>query len=172
MKLTDKQKMFVAEYLIDLNATQAAIRAGYSAKTAYRIGAELLQKTSVQEAIQKRQKDREARTGVTADRVLTELARVAFGDPRKVMSWGPDGVTLTSSRDLSDDEAALVAEASETTSANGGSIKMKMNDKMKALELLGKHLGMFTDKVEHSGSILNPFDGLTTEQLRKLAESG
>lgn len=165
MKLTDKQKRFVNEYLIDLNATQAAIRSGYSSKTAYRIGAELLQKTSVQEALQRRQKDREARTEVTQDKIVNALAKIAFSDPRKVMTWGPNGVVLKDSSSLTDDEAAMVAEAAETV--NG--VRLKTNDRMKALELLGKHLGMFTDKIEHSGSIANPYASLTEEELKRLA---
>jgi Phage terminase, small subunit len=168
MKLTDKQKRFVNEYLIDLNATQAAIRAGYSVKTADVIGLQLLRKTTVQEALQRRQRDREVRTEITQDKIVNALAKIAFSDPRKVMTWGPNGVVLKDSASLTDDDAAMVAEVAETNTG----LRLKTNDRMKALELLGKHLGMFTDKVEHSGSISNPFDGLTTEQLRKLAESG
>lgn len=165
MKLTDKQNVFVAEYLIDLNATKAAIRAGYSEKNAFKIGSDLLQKSTIQAALQQRMKDREARTAITADRVLKELARIAFGDPRKVMVWGPKGVTLNDSESLTPDEAAMVAEASETTSANGGSIKLKLNDRLKALELLGKHLGMFSDKLELSGSVSRPYEGMSKEQV-------
>ena len=78
MALTEKQKRFVSEYLVDLNATQAAIRAGYSQKTADRIGAELLGKTWVAAEIQKEIKKREQRTNITQDRVLEELAAIAF----------------------------------------------------------------------------------------------
>ncbi|HQN14164.1 MAG TPA: terminase small subunit, partial [Quisquiliibacterium sp.] len=92
-------------------------------------------------------------TGVTADRVISELARIAFGNQRAVMRWGAGGVTLRESSELTDDEAALVSEVAETVSAAGGGLKLKTHDKVKALELLGKHLGMFVDKVEHSGAI-------------------
>ena len=79
--MTKKQKRFVDEYLIDLNATQAAIRAGYKAKNGQRaseIGHELLQKTQVSEAISEAIAERSKRTGINADRVLLELARIAF----------------------------------------------------------------------------------------------
>lgn len=148
-KLTDKQAAFVAEYLVDLNATQAAIRAGYSERTAYRIGAELLQKTSVAEAIAAGQAKRAQRVEITADRVVAELAKIAFADPRDLMEWGPDGVKLKASADLTEEQAASVAEVSETTTKDGGSLKLKKHDKVKALELLGRHMGMFKDKVEN-----------------------
>ena len=98
--LTPKQRRFVEEYLIDLNATAAARRAGYSEKTADRIGPELLGKTCVSNAIEAAQKKRSARTEVTQDRVILELARIAFLDPRKVFKWGPEGVTLLPSDGL------------------------------------------------------------------------
>ena len=99
MPLNDRQCRFVAEYLVDLNATQAAIRSGYSAATANQIGARLLANVKVAAAIAEAQAARSRRTEVTADRVVLELARVAFGDPRRVMSWGPGGVKLRPSAD-------------------------------------------------------------------------
>jgi phage terminase small subunit len=153
-KLTPKQRRFVEEYLIDLNATQAAVRAGYSEKTAYTIGQKLTKKDeAINAAIDAALAERSARTGVTADRILKELARIAFSDPRAVFSWGPGGVSLRDSGELTDDEAAIVAEVSETRSENGGSVKARLCDKVKALELLGRHLGMFTDKLQVGVSI-------------------
>lgn len=151
--LTDKQKAFVAEYLVDLNATQAAVRAGYSAKTAYSTGQENLKKPEIQDAIQQAQCHREKRTLVTQDRVVAELAKIAFGDARDVMRWGPGGVVLVPSDILTDDQAASVAEVSESTTKDGGSIKLKRHDKVKALELLGRHLGMWNDKLDISGKL-------------------
>ena len=107
-KLTDKQRRFVEEYLVDLNATAAARRAGYSEKTADRIGPELLGKTWVAAAIQEAMQQRSRRTEITQDRVLNELASVAFG---------------------------------EGSDENGS--PLRVGNKIKALELLGKHLGMF-----------------------------
>ena len=99
--------------------------------------------------------------------MVKELARVAFSDPRKIFQWGPYGVTLLQSSDLTDDEAAAVGEVSQTTSENGGSIKAKLHDKLKALELLGKHLGMFTDKVQMD---LNVTPAAILEEVRKRRE--
>src|SRR3954468_17627744 len=145
MPLNDRQACFVAEYLVDLNATQAAIRAGYSARTANEQAARLLANVSVAAAIAEAQAVRSRRTEVSQDRVVLELARVAFGDPRRVMSWGPGGGTLRPSEALTDEEAAIGAEASQTVTENGGTIRLKVCDKLGALRLLGQHLGMFGD---------------------------
>jgi len=80
---------------------------------------------------------------VTQERIVRELARVAFGDRRRLMSWGPGGVRLLDSDGIDEGDAAAVAEVSETTTKDGGSIKLKTHDKVKALELLGRHVGMF-----------------------------
>lgn len=146
-KLTPKQCRFVNEYLIDLNGTQAAIRAGYSKHRADQIGYENLRKPEIQAAIQLAQRARCARTGITADRVLAEIARVAFADPRSVMSWGPGGVELKESSTLTDDEAAIVAEVSETVTTAGGTVKLKLVDKIAALEKLARHIGIY-DRAE------------------------
>ncbi len=166
MTLTAKQERFVEEYLIDLNATQAAIRAGYSEKTAKQTGCENLSKPDIAEAIAEAQKERSQRTSVTQDMVVEELAKVGFSDIRKVARWGrspvdedsdnadPNGlgvypVELVPSELIDDDTAASVAEVSLTQTG----IKVKTYDKLGALEKLGKHLGMFTEKVEHSGEV-------------------
>jgi phage terminase small subunit len=151
--MTKKQQRFVEEYLIDLNATQAAIRAGYSEKTAYAAGQRLLK--NVETEIASALAARSSRTEVTADRVVQELARIAFVDTRQIFEWGPDGVTLRPSDELTEDEAAIVEEVSETRSKTGRSIKAKRFDKLKALELLGRHLGMFKDKIDlnHTGNL-------------------
>ncbi len=142
--MTPRQRRFVEEYLVDLNATGAAKRAGYSARSARNRGYRLLQNPAVAAAVARAQDKRAARTQVSADRVVTELAKVAFGDPRRLLSWGPDGVVLRDSSELTEAEAALVSEVSETrTAAGGGTRKVKLHCKLTALNALGKHLGLF-----------------------------
>ncbi|MDR0648418.1 MAG: terminase small subunit [Synergistaceae bacterium] len=164
-----KRQRFVEEYLVDLNATQAAVRAGYSVKRADQSGKQLLSFIEVQNAINAALAERSEKTKITADRVLKELATLAFTDFRKAVAWGPDGVTLLPSGELGDDEAAIIAEVTETRSETGGSIKAKRYDKLKALELLGRHLGMFSDRVDlrHSGEValVNVFDPETRAAL-------
>ena len=168
--MTPKQAMFVQEYLIDLNATRAAIAAGYSKKTAKQIGQENLTKPDVKKAIDEAISERGKRTEITQDRILRELARIAFADPRKIFDWGPGGVTLKDSASLSNDDAAAVAEVSQTITDSGGSTKGKMYDKQRALELLGRHLGMFVDKKQiELDATVNLFDPAIRAELLALA---
>lgn len=159
MVLTAKQQRFVAEYLIDLNATKAAERAGYSARNADKIGSQLLGKTRVSEAIQVAMKAREKRTEITQDRVLQELARIAFFDIRKL--YRDDG-TLKKPTELDDDAAAVLAGidvveiANEEGAVSMSTKKAKVFDKGAALTLAMRHLGMLKDKIEHSGEIKTP----------------
>lgn len=141
-RLTPKQARFVEEYLTDLNATQAAIRAGYSQKMAGRIGFQLLEKTGIQTAIQASQLERSARTGITADRVVQEIARVAFSSLRDVMAWGPTGASVLPDDKITPDAAAAIAEITET---NAG-VKIKLHNKVAALEQLAKHVGLYNDR--------------------------
>lgn len=137
--LTAKQARFVEEYLIDLSATQAAVRAGYSARTAASIGNENLRKPEISVAIAEAQKARSVRTGITADRVLQELSRVAFSDIREVLSWGPDWVKIKPSEGLSEDAAAAILRVTQT---RHGTIRVKLHSKLTALEILARHLGL------------------------------
>lgn len=146
-ELTPKQARFVEEYLVDLNGAAAVRRAGYKHKRPDALAYDLLRKQEICDALNAAQRERSARTGITADRVLKEIARVAFADPRQVMSWGPNGVALRDSKELSDDQAAAVAEVSETWTDNGGgSRKVKLHDKVAALEKLARHVGLYEEK--------------------------
>ena len=156
-KLTNKQSRFIEEYLVDLNATQAAIRAGYSEKTAMEQGYQLLQKTSVQECIQKRMDGRSKRTEITSDRILEEIAKIGFSDVRNILTE-TDHLRRVSS--LPDDVAAcvqsieVVTRQTGQTDADGNKEveyvhKIRLADKLKGLELLGKHLVLFTEKHVH-----------------------
>lgn len=154
-KLTEKQKRFVDEYIISLNATQAAIKAGYSEKTAEQQAYQLLQKTSVCEALQNRQKRLEQKTEITQERVLRELANVAFANATdfvhidEVEYTGLDGkphtnpvVEITPTKNVPPDKLAAIAGIKQGKEG----IEIKTRDKIRALELLGKHLGLFTEQ--------------------------
>lgn len=149
-KLTDKQEEFCQQYLIDLNGTQAAIRAGYSENSANEIASENLAKHSIQARLAELMEERRKRCQVSQDDVVHELKRIGFSDMRKIATWSGDSVTLEDSASLTDDDAACVESVSQTTTKDGGSISCKLHPKTKALELLARHLGMLHDKVDHT----------------------
>lgn len=159
MALTAKQQRFVDEYLIDLNATQAAIRAGYSEKTARSISNENMTKPDIQAAIEKGMQARSGRVEITQDMVLRELAKIGFSDIRKVVRWGetqvrmvdgeddgPEdmvpyhGLALIDSTEIDDNTAGAIAEVSQGKEG----LKVKLHDKKGALVDIGRHLGMFS----------------------------
>ena len=149
-KLTPKQQRFIEEYLIDLNATQAAIRAGYSASTAKDIGCENLAKPNIRACIDEALAERSKRTGINQDRVLRELARIAFINAENVINTNDATVKANATED---DTAAIASVKVKTVSGvefDSTEREIKFADKLKALELLGKHIGMFKDKVEVS----------------------
>jgi len=136
--LTPKQQRFVEEYLVDLNATQAAIRAGYSERSAYSVGHENLSKPEIAAAISEGQANLSEVAEVTAERVMREVALIALADPRSVMTWGPKGVTLIDSKALTRDQAAIVAEVAQTKDG----IRLKTHSKLDALEKLIRRMGL------------------------------
>lgn len=189
MKLTEKQKIFVNEYLVDLNATRAYKVAYPNVKkddTAAVNGNRLLRNAKVKEYLDERMKEREKRTEITQDKVLEELAAIAFSNGSKYAKVIEETVYDENGEVLLDSDGNIVKqkvvdlvltdELSEIDKKAIASIKKGRNgieistcDKVRALELLGKHLGMFKEKVEVSGNINNPYEELTTEQLLKLA---
>lgn len=166
--LTPKQKLFCAEYLKDLNATQAAIRAGYSEKTARDIGCENLAKPNIQEAIQEAMKAREKRTEITQDRVLEELAILAYSNIKDYIEPQQNAKGFVIFKDI-DKVSEKEARAIEAIKANykKGRIEFKLHSKTKTLEMLCRHLGMLIDKFEHSGEIKSK---LSIEDLKKSLE--
>jgi phage terminase small subunit len=161
MKLTAKQQKFVNEYLIDLNATQAAIRAGYSKRNADKIGHELLGKTRVSAYLSERMKARESRTEITQDRVLAEYAKLAFLDPRRF--YDESGALIPVNELPADVAAALVGiDVVDSVDKDSNSVittkKVKFVDKKGALDSVARHLGMFNDKIQHSGPNGGPIE--------------
>lgn len=170
-RITDKQKKFVDEYLIDLNATQAAIRAGYSPRTAQEQSARLLSNVMVSEAIEKAQAAQSRRTGITADRVIRELARIAFVNAPDVID--PESATVHPSAER-DDLAAIQSikvKRSESETGSSEEHEVKLCDKLRALELLGKHLGMFGDTNQTDSATLDKLDKILEEVRADAADS-
>ena len=188
--MTDAQKRFCDEYLIDLNASRAYKVAYPNCKkdeTARANGSRLLTKANIQTYVAEKIKEQEKRTEIKQDKILQELANIAFSNGtdfaqivtkeyEKIL-YDKDGneigkkiekykcLELTPTDELTTDKKSAIASIKQTQSG----IEIKTADKVKALELLGKHLGMFKEKIEHSGNInSNPFANLSTEELRQL----
>lgn len=193
--LTEKQKKFVDEYLIDLNATQAAIRAGYSEKTADVQASRLLVNVKVQEYLQQKQKELQDRTGVTQDKIIAELVKVAFGDRTNIAKivtrpmikriWDDDihNFVYTEESDATDqfveikdtckfteEEKACISCIKQTRHG----IVVEFVDKLKAIELLGKRFGLWKDDLPLPTPVTinmpNPYNELTVDELKALAK--
>lgn len=175
--LTPKQAAFVREYLIDSNATQAAIRAGYSEATAKQQGSRLLTNADIVAAVQAGQREIEERAEHTREELEQRLWSIILGDLTDVVAWGPDGLTLTASADLSDAAAQslreLRFEVTELEEPRDGDepatvrqIKavLKQHDPIRAAQLLAKMRGWLVERVEHSGTV-----GITLGRLHELA---
>ncbi|MES2347857.1 MAG: terminase small subunit [Pseudomonadota bacterium] len=148
------QQAFVAHYLVTLSAKKAAIAAGYAPGSADVQGYQLLQNPSVSKQLRKAMARRAKRLEVSAENVLREIARIAFSDIRAVMEFRGESVTFKDSDTLHSDAAAAIQSISSDTKTSGGgrmdsepmttvSLKIKMHDKMRALDLAGRHLGMW-----------------------------
>lgn len=186
-KLPAKQQLFVKEYIVDLNGTQAYLRAGYKAseEAARRNASRLLTKADIQAAIREAMKAREQRTEVSADRVVKELAKIAFADIKDFLAFRT-GITQVGYTDdgepifdyaqiikVKDSDEVDGAVISEVSLSKDGTFKFKLHDKKAALEMLGKHLGMFIEHQEVSVTDKTPrapdMKNLSEEELRQLA---
>lgn len=159
VELTPRQSRFVDEYLVDQNATKAAERAGYSLKTAYSQGQRLLKNAEIRRRVDEGLEAQQERTQVSSDDVLYQLANMGFADIRQLFTPGGQ---LRSIHDLPDDIAAAIQSIKVVTKTIPGAgdeepeveyvHEVKLVDKVKPLELIGKHYKMFTDRVEHDVS--------------------
>ena len=161
-KLTARQEKFCYEYVIDLNATQAALRAGYSEKTAYSSGSRLLKDVEIQNFIQTLQADLEKTAGITALKVLKEHKKIAFSDTSMIREgW----MTLKAYKELPKEIKDCIQEVATRETKYGNEIKIKFYDKQKSLDSISKILGFDAPtKIEQKID----FDSLTDEQVNSL----
>jgi len=169
-KLSDRDRQFVNEYLVDFNAAKAAKRAGHTGQKSK--GWQIKRRKAITAAIEQAIADRSKRTQITADRVLREYARIAFADIRS-FAKGQQGVTdLKSVATLTDDEAAAVVELNGTP---GKGLKVKLHDKKRALDALARHLGLFTkgqDEAESPSAAAERIRELIRARHARLVEPG
>lgn len=180
--LTKKQQVFVAEYIVDQNATKAAIRAGYSEKTAEQQGSRLLGNVKVSAEVDRNLGKKLEKLDITAEKVLRELALLGFSNMLDYISVGSNGAIKVDLSKLTRDQAAAIQEVTveEFTERTGEDeygkpsfenvkrVKFKLNDKRGALELLGRHLKLFTDKVQVEGDLRLEFRDVKQKLLDKL----
>ena len=169
--MTKKQKRFVEEYLIDLNATRA-YRVAYPAvkkdETAAQAGSRLLRNVKVAKYISERIQDRQQRTEITQDMVIKELAAIGFSKATDYVTIKGGTVFIKDTDALTEDQIRAIAGIKE--GANG--IEVKLNDKEKALELLGRHLGMWNDKLDINAPALDDSLKEMEDYFERLKESG
>ena len=156
-KMSAKQQRFAEEYMLDLNGTQAAIRAGYSPKTAQEQASRLLSNVMVSAAVDRAKADRSARTGINADRILEELAKIGFANIADLT-----GFLHGAAQGERVDTAAVQSLRVKTIPTEEGEIverELRMADKLKALELMGKHVDLFADRLKLEGGFGVQFGG-------------
>ena len=168
-RLTNKQKKFVEEYLVDLNATAAALRAGYSQKTAYSIGHENTKKPEIIFALQSR-REKLTKDVISPEQVIAEYKKIACSDIKDFLRFGTEKILVdTDAEGTPIYDYCQVVEVKPSEEVDGtlisevsindkGTFKFKLHDKLNALEKIGKHLGMFIDKHEHSGPGGHPLE--------------
>lgn len=162
--MTKNQEIFVDEYLIDLNATRAYKTAYPNIKNdvvAATNGGRLLRNAQIKIEIEKRMKEREKRTEITQDKVIKELANLAFTDRTDIVTITSGRVVIQNFNDLTPEQRACIAGVKETKFG----IEVSFYGKEKALEMLGRHLGMFNDKIEVKGELETGVQNLTDEEL-------
>ena len=176
--LTDKQDMFCREYIIDFNATQAAIRAGYSSKTANRIAVVLLSNVVIQEKVKELVEERKAKLEQQGIDVIKELEKIAGIDVfdhievaphvvEKVSGEGDKKVAVSYEISMVDLKTGADGKAISKVKMGQGGLEVTFHDRNKALELLGKHKGLFNDKLELSGEVSVELSDAVKDYLNK-----
>lgn len=172
MPLSPRRSRFVTEYLVGLNATQAAIRAGYSPRTAKQQGSRLLTHVDVIAAMEARQEDLADENTVTPERVVAELARIAFARYGTYAKLEGDELILTDTDDLPDGADAAISEITQVTTVTGKrTVRVKLHNKIDALDKLGRVLGLFVDRLHVTGQVERPLRHFTVDELTKMLEA-
>jgi len=145
-EMTERHKIFCLEYAKERRADRAAIAAGYTKKNAFRVGFQLLEREDIKKYLAELKEEQFNKMKIDADRVLEEIARIAFADPRKLVQVDARGrVNVTPTDQLTEQEAAALGGIKVT---KAGSVEIRFNDKLAALDKLGRHLALFKDVQE------------------------
>jgi phage terminase small subunit len=172
--LSARQRRFVEEYVVDCNASAAARRAGYSERAAHSRGRRLLANPEIKGAIREAMDSRSARLKLSADRVLLELARIAFSDIGRIIDWSGDALIVEPPGRLSPDDRAAISEIAVIPGDGPRkfAVKVKMHDKQSALRLLARHLRVIgphaIQNVEPPGKEAERLRNLIRERVEKI----
>jgi phage terminase small subunit len=164
-ELNHRQWLFVREYLVDLNGTRAAIRAGYSEASAHVTAHELLKNPKIANAIDAALAES---PGITRARIVDELSKIAFSNAGEFFEWGPDGVKVKDSATLNEDQKSIISEVSHTVTPGGGTIRVKLHDKQVALEKLGRAVRLFAERMEITGKDGGPIQMAEVDPLDEI----
>lgn len=168
--MSPKQRLFAIEYLVDLNAHRAALRAGYAPKAARQTASKLMRLPDVAALIGRELQAQRARTRITADRVLAEYARIAFADIARLVEWGPEGLVVKPLEELSADDRAAIAAL---TGGGKRTPRIRLHDKQRALDRLARHVGLFPRPGRAGAESAAPADSVDAARQRireRLAE--
>lgn len=170
--MNERRRRFILEYLIDLNGTQAARRAGYKPTSARYTAQRLLHAPEIRRAVDAAIARRAERTEVRADRVIQQFARIAFADARQLWDWDEkDGLTLKRPSLMSEDDAAAVASIAVRRSKRATTTRVSLHDRTRALTALARHLGLFTDRpVPDTAARYAETEALREKLLRRVKE--
>lgn len=164
MALSPQQELFVRQYVLDLNATKAALRAGYNRKNARQHGSYLLSKSDIQAAIKARLERRYEKVDIKTDEVLAQIRRLAFASLEGFIEIRNGKTYIADTAHLTEDQMACISEIKQTPDG----VQVKLINREKMIELLGRHMGMFLDKLEHSGG-LKLSHTMSDEELERVA---
>jgi len=172
--LTQRQRRFVEHYLITANASEAARRAGYSARSAKSAAAQLRRSSAIVAALEAAQTARADRMQLSADRVIAEVAKLSFVDLAAIFDWSDGALKLKSPQEIAPEDRAALAQITLSTGKSGTRVHVKLFDKLKALDLLFKHYGLNKPKPEKPAEEQVTIDGrdprdVLRERLGRLA---
>lgn len=166
--MTPARERFVEEFLVDMDPVAAALRAGYDKCNVRRDARRIMACPEVRRAITEAKKERACRLRVTQDRVVQELAAIGFASMADVCRWSGDSLELLDSALLTTEQAAAIAEITETTTSRGGTVRVKLHSKLKALEMLARHVGLYEERMhgaEEDGHLKDAIPPALRERL-------
>lgn len=166
--ISDRQIKFIDHYLVHLNASRAAMEAGYSPKTAFRMGQENLQKPAIRSRIDEALAKRSEKTKISSDQVLEELAIIAFSDVKNFINYNGQDITLKQFSEIPEPLTRCISKITQKSTRDGPSVTIQMHDKLAAIEKLEKHLPMHIARLREVEALKLEFEQKLLEYKQKI----